>query len=93
MSLTVTTAGVLDTWPLLSVTDSVTSFGPRFAHVNAFGTTDIETIAQLSKEPLFTCAAVTLACPAPSRNTVTGCDTAVGKMASTTVTLPTHVAT
>jgi len=40
-----------------------TVFAPTFAQVNEFGVTDIETIEQLSLEPLLICAAVIDAVP------------------------------
>ena len=55
--------------PLASVTVSVTVLAPRLAHVNEEGETDIETIPQLSLDPLFICAAVIEAVPPALRFT------------------------
>ena len=64
LSCTVTTAVAVLLLPFTSVTVKVTVFAPTFAHVKLFGDTVMVAIEQLSDEPLFTCAAVTLAVPA-----------------------------
>ena len=62
-SSTVTIAEQVDTFPLLSVTVSVTVLAPTFAQVNELGATDILAIPQASDEPLSICAAVIEALP------------------------------
>jgi hypothetical protein len=67
VSTTVTVAGALLKFPLLSNVVRVTVFVPRFEHVNVFGTTRILSIAQLSVEALFICEAVIATKPVESR--------------------------
>ena len=76
----------------MSITVSVTLFAPRSEHVNAEGATDREAIPQASEEPLFTSAAVIVAFPVASKETVMFRHNAVGETVSSTVTVELQVA-
>ena len=92
-SLMVTVAVQVETFPLLSVTVSVTVFAPTFAHVNEEGETESEAIPHASELPLLTCAAVIVALPDELRLTVMFWQTAVGLVTSLTVTVAVQVET
>jgi hypothetical protein len=74
-------------FPLLSVTESVTVFAPRFAQVKELGVTDSEAIPHASEEPLFICAAVMVADPEAFNVAVIFWQIAVGGVTSFTVTV------
>ena len=81
-----TTAVLVLTLPLTSVTVRVTILLPTLEHVNEFGLTVIVAMLQLSVLPLLTCIAVTDAWPAALSCTIAGCVTTVGRTLSWTVT-------
>ena len=68
--MTVTTAKQFAEFPFPSVTVSVTLFVPRSAHVKAVCEAENVIPEQLSVEPPSKSAAVIVALPAPSKNTV-----------------------
>lgn len=89
-STTVTVAEQVAVQLLLSVTVNVTVLGPTLAQVKEVAESDMLAMPQLSEEPLFTWAAVTLAL-LPLRFTDTFWQIAVGLVASTTVTVAEQV--
>jgi hypothetical protein len=90
---TVTVAAQVETFPLLSVTVSVTVFAPTFVQLNVEGETESEAIPQLSKLPLLICAAVIEPAPAGFNWIVMFWQIAVGAILSTTVTVAVQVET
>src|SRR6266511_1858344 len=93
LSTTVTMASHVATLALLSVTVSLTVFGPTLAQVKLFLSMARLLIPQASFLPLFTSAGVMLTLPVASNCTVMFLHRALGNMLSTTVTMASHVAT
>src|SRR5438876_2968042 len=93
LSATVTIASHVATLSLLSVTVSLTVFGPTLAQVKVFLSMARLLMPQASLLPLLTSAAVMLALPLASNCTVMFLHSAVGNMLSATVTMASHVAT
>jgi hypothetical protein len=87
VSKTLTVAVALLKLPLLSNVVSVTLLLPRFVQLNVFGTTRMLSTAQLSVEPLFTCAGVMLTVPAEFTYTVIVRAVVIGRIVSKTVTV------
>src|SRR5215813_9588558 len=85
LSTTVTRASHVATLSLLSVTVSLTVFGPTLAQVNAALSRDRLLIPQASLLPLSTSVAVMLAWPLASNCTVMFLHKAVGSTLSVTV--------
>src|SRR5207244_4068999 len=90
-SCTVTVAVQLAVLPLLSLTVSVTVFGPMLVQAKVVGLTDRMVMVQLSVELLCTWAAVMLTWPLASRFTSMLCVRTVGGAASCTVTVAVQV--
>src|SRR5882672_9921528 len=93
LSTTVTMASYVATLSWLSVTVSLTVFGPTLAQVKALLSMARLLIPQASLLPLFTSAAVMLALPVASNCTVMFLHRALGNTLSATVTMASHVAT
>ena len=94
LSRIVTVALHVEEFPLISVTVSVTVFGPMFAHVNEFGFTEkVSAPPQFEEEPPSTSAPVIVALPVASRETVMSWHNATGATLSSTVTVAVHVET
>ena len=93
LSSTVTFEVQVDTFPLTSVTVSVTVFAPMLEQSNVFGSTTKLAMAQLSAEPLSTSAGIIEAFPAASSCTVMSWQIAEGSTLSSTVTVEVHVDT
>src|SRR5437667_325481 len=92
LSATVTMASHVATLSLLSVTVSLTVFGPTLAQVNAFFSMARLLIPHASLLLLLTSAAVMLALPLASNCTVMFLHSAAGNTLSTTVTIASLVA-
>src|SRR5881396_385466 len=86
LSTTVTMASHVATLSWLSVTVSLTMFGPTLAQVKLLLSMARLLIPQASALPLFTSAAVMLALPLASNCTVMFLHSAAGNTLSTTVT-------
>src|SRR5437773_1263704 len=93
LSTTVTMASHVAPLSVLSVTVSLTVFGPTLAQVKVFLSMARLLIPHASLLPLLTSAAVMLALPLASNCTVMFLHSAVGNTLSTTVTMASHVAT
>jgi len=83
----------VETFPLKSVTVSVTVFAPTFAQLNVDGETLREAIPQASEDPLSICEAVMETVPEELRSTFMFWQTATGAMLSTTATVEVQVET
>src|SRR4029079_15524817 len=81
------------TLSLLSVTVSVTVFGPTLAQVKLLGLTLRLLIPHAPLDPLSTALASSVPFPVASRITVAGSHSATGSVLSATVTTAVHVAT
>ena len=87
LSIIVTVAVALELFPLVSVTDSVTVFGPTFVQSKLVWSSVKVAMPQLSFEPLSTSEVVMMAFPLASRLTDMFCVTTVGTILSFMVTV------
>ena len=71
LSTTVTTVSTVETLPFTSVTVNVTTLFPTFTHEKVSGVTTIESIVQLSVEPLSISSERSVALPSVSNVTTT----------------------
>ncbi len=97
LSSTVTEASHVDTFPLTSVTVSVTVFTPTCEQSKSKSScpesTVTEATSQLSEEPPSISAEVIVKSPFPSNWTMISWQIAVGLIVSSTVTIAVHVVT